>query len=153
MICMDGLATMQLFAGVEPGLMAQIESIATLGQARAGEIIFEEKHAAKDIYLLVSGTVTLSFGFVYQGQNLAVNIKKVRPGELLGWSALTSGQTLSARATADTDVAFYTIPAAKLREVMDREPRLGYLVMDRVTDLASRRLLSHREELRALLGM
>lgn len=153
MVCVDGLAATQLFEGIEPELLAQIEAIATTGRAPAGTIVFEERHEAHDIYLLSSGTVTLSFGFVHQGQTLAVNIAKVRAGELMGWSALTSGHTLSARATADTDIEYYLIPAAKLREIMDREPRLGYLIMDRVTSLASRRLLAHREELRTLLAM
>ncbi len=153
MVCVEGLAATQLFAGVEPELIAMVEALAELGTAQAGDIIFEERDDATDIYLLCRGTVTLSFGFVHQGQNLAVNIKQVRPGELLGWSALTSRHKLSARATADTEVEYYVIPAAKLREVMDREPRLGYIVMDRLTDLASTRLLAHREQLRSLLGM
>ena len=153
MVCVEGLANMDLFEGVDSNMIAEVEEIAETGRAQAGEIIFEEQHDAKDIYLLRCGAVTLSFGFVYQGQSLAVNIKKLRPGELMGWSALTSAQRLSARAMADTDVEYLKIPADKLRQVMDREPRMGYLVMDRITDLASKRLLAHREQLRALLGM
>lgn len=152
MVLVDGLADCYLFAGVPDDVVGPVHEIAQVDRFSAGEKIFQENAEATDIYLLKSGQVTLSFTFVNEGRTLHVDIKRVQPGELFGWSALTRARRLSAQAHADADCEVIRIPGIPLRERMERDPRLGYVVMDRLTDLASHRLRDTREQLRVLLA-
>ncbi len=152
MVKTDILGGCFLFSDAPDEVIRPVHDIAELARVPAGALIFGEGENAQHLFILQDGQVTLSMTFIHEGRTLHVNIKKVRPGELFGWSALTTAHTLSAQAVADDDCEVIRIPAAKLRRLMDADPRLGYHVMSRLTDLASSRLRDTRDQLRVLLG-
>ncbi|MCC7493081.1 MAG: cyclic nucleotide-binding domain-containing protein [Fimbriimonadaceae bacterium] len=152
MLTATRLTDYALFRGLPDHLLPAVESLARVEQYQADQVIFRENEAATDIFLLHRGLVGLSFTFLHAGQELHVQIKQVQPGEVFGWSALTRQQRLSAQAVAVGPAEVLRIPAAPLRELMEATPQLGYRVMDHLTDLASQRLHSTRDHLRALLG-
>ncbi|NUQ00049.1 MAG: Crp/Fnr family transcriptional regulator [Armatimonadetes bacterium] len=151
MAFVEGLAECYLFAGVPKEVIAPVHDIAEVVSVGAQGVVFNENDEATHVYLLRSGLVTLSFSFQHQNRTLHVDITPVKAGELFGWSTLTQRRRFSAQAVAEQDSDIIRIPGERLRQLMDRDPRLGYTVMDRLTTLAASRLASHREQLRLLL--
>ena len=141
-----------LFAGAGDDLVKPVFDIAHVVRFAAGETIFREQEEASHLYILQAGLVTLSMSFLHEGKTLHVNLKKVQPGDLFGWSAVTTARRLSAQARAESDSEVIQLPGDRLRVLMDADPRLGYHVMSRLTDLASSRLRDTREQVRMLLG-
>ncbi|MBI2299046.1 MAG: cyclic nucleotide-binding domain-containing protein [Armatimonadetes bacterium] len=153
MVTESELAGCHMFDGLPEDVVAPVSGIAKVRRYTAGEVIFAERARAEKIHILRHGRVALSFPFPYHGETLRVAITSIGPGEVFGWSALTRGRRFTAQAVAEEDSEVLNLPGDALRELMDRDPRLGYAIMSYLTDLASHRLRDSWERLRVMLQM
>ena len=71
----------------------------------------------------------------------------VGPGELVGWSGLIGDGRMTATATAIEDTALIAMSGERLRDLCSCEKDLGYVLLQRVSEVLSRRLLSTRLQL------
>lgn len=151
MIAVTDLSACALFAGLPAEALTALNRLARLERLGPGTLVFAENDPAEDVYIVKRGRVALSFSFLHHGQRLRVEITQVEPPDVFGWSALTTARRLSAAAETVVDSEIWRLNGDQLRSLMDADPRLGYHIMSRLTDLISTRLRDSRERLRALL--
>ena len=123
----------------------QLRKLLPLGEERQyqkDEIIFREGDRAAYLSLIVSGEVILEK--IAAGG--AVPIQTLRPGEAMGWSALTEDGHAQFRARALSPVETIVFPGDRLREACDRDTEMGYHLMKQLLRVAAQRLDAVREQ-------
>ena len=143
------------------------EAIAQLGELldfKTGDIIFRNGEFSDYLYGVVTGEVELSLVYQdkvlkadikYEEENQSrfevvekpINVAVVDPGKIFGWSALVSKRrrTLTAKCLHSSQVI--ALPGDALKDLLDRDPTLGYKLMTRLSDLISGRLEDRTEKL------
>ena len=79
----------------------------------AGNIILQQGSPAQYLYLVVSGTVEMSFK-PYDGH--AITVSHVEKGGLFGWSAVVGSEKYTSSGIAIEDVEALRIRGSKLRK-------------------------------------
>lgn len=128
--------TFDLFPEDEKELqvLAQIGKIKSIPSHTT--FIFEGEKA-NQFYVIVKGNVKI---FMEAGQS-KVTIYTAQPGEIVGFSSLVEPRLYKGDVQALTDVEVVEFNAADLLSEMRLHPRLGYLVMYRVSQFLTQRLL------------
>ncbi|MCA9155961.1 MAG: cyclic nucleotide-binding domain-containing protein [Planctomycetales bacterium] len=129
-----------------------LDALAGIGQARVfpdGAIIFRQGDPATQLYLVVDGQVALEICAAAVG---CKRVLTVGAGELLGWSPVLEQGRLTATARALRAVKAIEFDGAKLLEVCERNPRLGYEFMRRVALALAKRLSATRLQLVDVYG-
>jgi CRP-like cAMP-binding protein len=135
------LGQADLLQGLTDEEVRRIASIATSENLSAGEYLFLLGDSADRLYVLVKGKVDLCFPLSVGEALKDVSVEAIEPGQTLGWSALVKPYrfTLSARAAEPTQVVSFA--RTNLLEFFDSEPRIGYAVLTRLSELVGVRLL------------
>ena len=110
---------------------------------RAGTTILRQGAPAESLYLLVSGTVEMSFK-PYDGH--AFTLSYVEKGGLFGWSAVVGSEKYSSSAIAVADVEAFRVRGAALRRFCLEHPEAGIDILERLADgVAFRRKDAHQQ--------
>lgn len=111
---------------------------------KKGEQLFREGTLEDEIFVVTSGHIRLSMSVPGRGD---VPFLTVGPGELVGWSGLISDGRMTATAAAAEDSSLIALSGRRLRELCEVQPDLGYVLIKRVAQVLSQRLLSTRLQL------
>jgi CRP-like cAMP-binding protein len=133
------LESNQFLRGIDPVQVAKIASIAELCEFGPGAIVFREGQNADNVYLVVSGKLSLglSESTIYQKSLVTVG-----PGEMLGWSSMLENSHFAATAIVTEPAKLVRIDGARMRKICDDDPQLGYELMRRAMLAVSKRLKS-----------
>ena len=145
----------------------RLDAIAQQGELidfNTGDFIFRIGDSSEHLYGLVKGEVELSLVFEdkvlkadirYEEENLSrfevlekpITVAIVEPGKIFGWSALVSKRerTLTAQCRESSQVM--ALPGDDLKALFEKDPRLGYIFMTRLSDIISSRLQERTEKL------
>ena len=135
-------------------------SLLTSGQAAAlssfgrdvrfgqGESIFRQRDSAEGFFLIETGEVNLEYEL--PGRK-TVPIQKLGPGELLGLSWLFEPHRWEFSATAASAVTAKFFAAADIRQACERDPGLGYKLMEAIARVLTERLQATRHKLRVFV--
>jgi CRP-like cAMP-binding protein len=115
----------------------------------AGEIIAAEGAAADRFFLLLSGEVAIEATIAEEGQ---VALQRLRAGDALGWSWLFPPFRwhFTARAVETTRAVAWD--TAQLRAEADANPRFGYALASRLTQVLLQRLGAARQQMVEFYG-
>ena len=115
-----------LFAALDDAQLARLGRVVEPAQFAAGDYIFRAGGAARATYLLRDGRVVLE---VRQPGRPVEPVETLEAGDVLGFSWLFPSGRWLFDARAATPVATLAFDAPALHALMDRDPRLGYLLM------------------------
>src|SRR3970040_62377 len=93
----DALRDVRFLHDIDNRHLLQIADVTRMRDLEAGQILFREGEVPQDVFLVVSGSVTLDINTPGGGSR---RIMAVGPGEILGWSALLEQTQMTATATA-----------------------------------------------------
>lgn len=110
----------------------------------AGSTLFQEGTIEDEIFVVITGHVRLSMSVPGRGD---VTFLTAGPGDLVGWSGLISDGTMTATATTTEDSTLIALSGKRLQELCTCEKDLGYVLMKRVAQVLSQRLLATRIQL------
>ena len=133
-----------------PGGLTAMARLGTMEDAAAGATVFAVGGRADVVRFVLSGRVALQFE---DGPDRKMTVGTASAGDLLGWSALRSGDptwTLTAHATKAT--RFLVFPGAALRELCEQEREFGYCLMRYVFEAVAGRLADARLQLVDVYG-
>ena len=138
------------FAGLPEADLAFIAGCATNVHLRAGEALFREGQAADRFFVVRHGRVAIE---VHEPAGGAVTVDTVDDGDIVGWSWLVPPYrwVFDARAVESTSAVAFD--GACLRGKCDADPRLGYLLLQRVSTVMFQRLEASRVRLLDLYGV
>ncbi|MCU0270936.1 MAG: cyclic nucleotide-binding domain-containing protein [Acidimicrobiales bacterium] len=143
------LATEVFFAGVTRDDLARVASCGTQVHLPAGTVIFREGASADACWLVLEGRVSLE---THAPGHPSLRLSTIGRDQILGWSWLFEPYRWHFDARALDEVAAVAFDGPALRRLFETEPRLGYEMLRRFTQLAIDRLQATRLQLLDLYG-
>jgi CRP/FNR family transcriptional regulator, cyclic AMP receptor protein len=130
--------------GLGPDQLDRITQIATSIQWESGKTVFREGDLDSLLYVMEEGRVAIEIAVPGRGR---VVILTVGPGEVFGWSSIFHQRPKTASARTIEPARALAVDASRLRELCDADPRLGYLLTQRILEVVSERLKATRMQL------
>lgn len=138
-----------VFAGLSNEHAAQLAGCAQTTGWDAGEILFHEGDPADTFYVVRRGRVALELHVPTGG---ALTIETIEAGEVVGWSWLFPPHRWHFDGRAVTPVRAVAVDGACLRAKCERDPALGYELMQRFSQVMLERLQATRLRLADVYG-
>ena len=124
---------------------------------QAGGVVLEQGAPAEKLYGLIEGEVELCFIFKdhilrsdvqheesvvrwWETVDTSIVLDTLDPGDLLGWSAMTGGETYTATVICTVESRVWAVSGDFLRSLLDDDPAMGYMFMDYMAKLIAGRL-------------
>mgnify|MGYP002622853674 CR=1 FL=1 len=111
--------------------------------------MFRESDKAKNVYLIVSGKVSLYMCAPKVGCR---QLMEVGPGEIVGWSPLVERERLSDTALTLTDTKTIALNGEEILRLCADNPQFGFEFMRRAAIALSQRLSATRLQLLEVSG-
>ena len=127
------LRKIPLFHGLQGDEYREVLSICHVSRFEEGEIVFEEGDASFQMYVILSGTVT-----VRGKSNHSVTLQ---PGEILGEIGLVCNVKRTASVVANEDVILLEIHKEDFDLMQGRFPHISAVVMRSIATTLAQRLL------------
>jgi CRP/FNR family transcriptional regulator, cyclic AMP receptor protein len=124
----------------------QLKAIAQITNAvcyQPGQILFEEGKPGEHLFLLVKGDVEVLYSI---GEADQVHVDTVSGEDAVGCSALVEPYTYTATERSLTEVEVLEVDAASLRELMQKDCRLGLSLQQHIIRVLMERILNLRLE-------
>jgi CRP-like cAMP-binding protein len=142
MVSTEILKSFNLFSGLSQTELAGIAKLCRERTYEDGSGIFTIGGSAIDAYLLKSGKVDIQIEFKIYDYEIMTTVYTVGVGEIFGWSALVPPHRLTASAKCEGKADVITINGKELMEFLEKDRRIGYVVMKNLSALISSRLAS-----------
>ncbi len=142
MVSTEILKNFSLFSGLSQTELAEIAKLCREQTYMGGSVIFTIGGSATDAYLLKTGKVDIQIEFKIYDYEIMTTIYTVGKGEIFGWSALVPPHRLTASARCEGKADVIMINGKELMEFLEKDRRIGYVVMKNLSALISSRLAS-----------
>ncbi len=146
---LEALQSIQVLDGIGQQHLAQLAAIADCVDLPAGKTIFREGDPARDVYLIVGGSVSLEICAPGIGCR---RILTVGEGDLLGWSPVLEEERLTATARTLSPTSAVKINGRQIITLCEHDPHFGYEFMKRAAMALARRLSATRLQLINVYG-
>ena len=142
MVSSEILKSFGLFSGLSQTELAGIAKVCRERAYESGSLIFTIGGSATDVYLLKTGKVDIQIEFKIHDYEVMTTVYTVGKGEIFGWSALVPPHRLTASARCEGKADVIMINGKELMEFLEKDRRIGYVVMKNLSALISSRLAS-----------
>jgi len=122
----------------------QLKAIAQIANAvcySPGHVLFEESQPGERLFLLVKGDVEVLYNI---GEADQVRVDTVSGEEIVGCSALVEPYVYTATERCLTEIEVLEIDAVSLRELMQKDCRLGFSLQQHIIRVLMERILDLR---------
>ena len=125
------------FPGLTNEQKLQIAPFFLPWQIPAGKAIFEQGQLARSFYVIHSGEVLIQYK-PYDGP--LIDVTRIRPGQVFGWSAALGHSTYSSSAVSVVDSEGLLISKRNLQVLCKRYPETGTIIIEHLADLIAKRM-------------
>lgn len=139
----------RFFKNTNPDDLAEVVKLCREVELPAGKVIFEEYDRAAEVYIILSGKVSLS---ICEPDRHYQQIAILGDGELVGWSALLGKTRLSDTASTITPVKAVVFNGAELSKFCTDHPTFGVEFMRQAASAMAIRLAGTRMQLLEMCG-
>ena len=115
---------------------------------QAGTVIFQQGEAAEFLYLLINGTVDMSFK-PYDG--MPITVSHIGKDGLFGWSAVVGSEKYTSSAIAIKAVKAFRVRGSELRKFCIEHPEAGKVILERLADGVSSRWKDAHKQVQSIL--
>jgi len=139
---LNTLEECELFQGLDREEIEQIAGLASVKGYKGGESIFRQGDFGGELYVIAEGHVVLERAIDVGARKGTATIGVLGKGRTLGcWGTLLGmPHTLLSSATCVKPTKIITIQGLALRQIMLREPLLGFRLMERICLILRERL-------------
>lgn len=152
MVSPELLRRFPFFGALDFEQLNKVSMIADEITIPAGSHLFDECQPADTFYMLIDGSIDLSYKSeeeFHPKTKKVFPVGEVNPGEVFGVSALLEPYEYNATALVSKDSQLIKIDAGNLRNLLIDEPALGYVFMLQVAKAVMERLSYTRVQLAA----
>jgi len=150
MVSPEVLERFSLCAGLDEEALRRLAAIAEEVSFPRGTLIFAEGDPAHTFYLLLDGWVDILVNLDASGERREL-VTILSPGDLFGWSAVVEPYVYTASALCASPVTAIGIRGNDLRQLLETDPRLGWVFITRVSRVIVSRLRATRAQVVGLL--
>ena len=141
----ENLKGCELFTSLDEGeldsLAALIHDACDMKQYPAGSFIFEQGGHSDRLYIIASGQVLLERSVNLGQRSATLPLGLLGRGRAMGWSSLLYGpRSMTSSALCQKPVVVVTLEGASFRQALEKNPAVGFKVMDRLACLLGERL-------------
>ncbi|UCF94114.1 MAG: cyclic nucleotide-binding domain-containing protein [Desulfobacterales bacterium] len=138
----QALLNSEFFKGLEPSDIQNIARICHPRTYRAGEYVFQQGDFGEHLYIIIEGQVFLERAMNLGGRKGSVTLAALGKGRVLGcWSTLLDEpHILMSSASCQRSSQVLVLKGADLRNVMTRDTKLGFNLLERLCFLLRDRI-------------
>jgi CRP-like cAMP-binding protein len=135
----DVLGSTEILRGIGNSTLKAIAAAAMQKMVEEGETLYSVGDPVRSVYVVAAGRLR----FILGGDGRpAAQGTIIRAGDILGWAALLGDQPRRiATVMALEECRLLEIEGAALLGILDRDPRSGYLVMQRLARMITQSFL------------
>ena len=137
-----------LFRGAAPEHLSSLEGLAREVELEARSTVFEEYDRADQVYVILSGEVSL---VICEGGECR-QIGVVGEGDILGWSGVLQRARLFDTAITLTPVKALVFDSKELMDFCEANPSFGFVFMRKAATALATRLSGTRLQLMQMCG-
>ena len=158
------LSDFKFFREVRSDSLDEIAHLAEIVEYSSGDAIFSFDEPAIYLYGLIEGEVELSVVYIdkvlkteieYEEaiqtrvveEEKSIVVDTVYRGQVFGWASLVGPARRTVTAHCTRAGRIIALPAAELRTMFEANTALGYLMMNKMSDIISKRLKKRTEKL------
>ena len=126
-----------LFFDVNSSGLEKIASITQQKEFDAGTTLFSAGDSAVDLFVIEEGRVAIQMSLPKMAGHVArrITVDVVSKNEIVGWSAIVEPFKFSFNTICMQHTKVLSINAAKLRDMLNDDPALGYDIMKNLTKI------------------
>jgi CRP-like cAMP-binding protein len=130
------LARVSLFEGLPEDELAGLAAVSTRRTLSDGDVLFEQGQPAGTLYVVLAGGLVLRAG----GDGSSVIVDTLRPGDLVGWSAMREGATTLSTGRAVGSAEVVAIPVDPIVDLAAGGSRESKRLVRRIVAVAAAHL-------------
>lgn len=139
------LETIPWFLELSESQIEKLAKIVTVHHVAKGETLFQEGDAEGSLYILLDGEMTINIQIPGREK---LCIFTAEPLDIIGWSSLTPMvRQRTATALALQDSNYLEFDSDSLMQLCEVDPKLGFIIMKRISNVVASRLLTTRIQL------
>ena len=142
------LTSHEVFRFLRSDQMNAISSAAKEISLGAGDVVFRRGDKADDLYVLLEGQVSLRLPRV---GGVTLLIDEAREGAVFGSCVCLERDTYTLSAQCTLDSRLLKIRASILKQLMDRDPVMGYAIQSLVSRVYFQRYIDTMQKLQAVV--
>jgi len=143
------LKGIDIFKGLDNESLEKILAISKIEDYPGGHRIFEDQSVGDDLYVLLDGEVLIKIENLQP--DFDVNICKIDRGQIFGELALIDDAPRSATAECDGQAKLLLINGKKLRELMEKDYKIGYYITNNLAKTVCSRIRNTNSKLLAAI--
>lgn len=140
MTAIETLNEAELFAGLTELDSRAIGALARRRSVAAGETLFVLGDPAEELFIIRSGRLELTVPIQVMGETKETRFQSLEPGRTLAWSALVPPHRLTMSARASTEAELLAFDRARVLQLFEERPAIGYRVMTNLSRVVAARL-------------
>jgi CRP/FNR family transcriptional regulator len=146
----DDLKRIRFFEKYSDEQLRTIASISSIREFKVKEIIFEQYDELSEVYVLMSGSLSLGISLPKEKR---IHLGTISEGQLFSWSAVFQPYISTAWVMAVTPARVIAIDAKKLNAEIERDCDFGFKTMSKIAQTLSQRLSDTRFQLMNQLSL
>jgi CRP-like cAMP-binding protein len=115
----------------------------------AGTVIFQQGDRAENLYLVAWGEVAIRYK---PDDGPLMTVTRVQPGGVFGWSSAVGNLTYTSGAVCSLDSEILRIHGEELRRLCENNPRIGNVLLDRLSLIVAERQMSQQGKVSSILA-
>jgi CRP-like cAMP-binding protein len=143
------LRGVEFFRDIADEYLQRVAGISKIVEFPARHDIFREHEPAKDVFIIISGRVSLIISAPPVGNR---QLMEVSDGELIGWSPLVGRSRLSDTARTLTPTKTIAMDGEQILSLCAKDTRFGFEFMHRAAQTLASRLSATRIQLLKMGG-
>lgn len=135
-----------LFSELTPEECALLAPLFTHQEFSAGSLLIKQDDISSNLFLIAAGIVEVRLPLI--GPAGTTSVARFGPGECVGELALAKIARRAASASAEVDCKCMVADAVRLNELFSKQPRIGYVVFRKLSEIITDRLVATNMKLR-----
>lgn len=138
-----------IFQGLNEDQIELLRPLVKVCRYTPDTIIFNQGQRASHLYIVSQGEVIINFK-PYDGPSLTVS--RMGPGGVFGWSSTLGRDVYNSAAITVTDCEVYCISGDALRDLCERHPDAGVVILEKLASAIAERLESTHTQIMGILS-
>jgi CRP-like cAMP-binding protein len=144
----DFFENISFFSGLSADELDLLRVLFIFCDVNQGDALFAQGKPAEFLYIVVSGKVEVRYK---PDDGPALTVAHVEPGGIVGWSSALGSQVYTSGAVAATCSRLLRVRGSDLRNICERYPGTGAILLDRLAAVIAERLRNTHPQVKAML--
>lgn len=144
----DRFDQLPLFEGLTPAQRELLRPLFIPCDCYSDAVLFNQGDLAEYLYIVVVGEITINHK---PDDGPPINITRVRPGGVVGWSAVLGNREYTSGAICSGYSQMLRVRGEDLRILCEQHPDTGILILERLATVIAVRLSNTHDQVMALL--